>query len=186
MNKQLRTALLTTLIQLPIILWQHMFIGMYLFDTRRVDFSQPINIMILIFMIVLTFIVALKTERINKTKWQVYNLILLSLIVAIVFDSSWMAQIGLFLVYIGLMIYPFDQKKEVVSVKDIRESISKSIEEEGQMRESNINSFEDLLKRGNLPDDDREVPNWLKIKNRQFDDVDIYNNTVDEIVALSN
>jgi hypothetical protein len=30
------------------------------------------------------------------------------------------------------------------------------------------------------------LPNWLKIKNEQFDDVDISNNSVDEIVALSN
>ena len=46
--------------------------------------------------------------------------------------------------------------------------------------------FKDLLKRGNLPDDERIVPNWLKIKNEQFDDVDISNNSVDDIVALSN
>jgi len=48
-----------------------------------------------------------------------------------------------------------------------------------------INSFEDLLKRGNLPDDDREVPNWLKIKNRQFDDVDVSHNTVDCLIELT-
>lgn len=45
--------------------------------------------------------------------------------------------------------------------------------------------FTDMLKRGALPDDDRVVPNWLKIKNRQFDDVDFSHNTVDDMVALS-
>ncbi len=50
---------------------------------------------------------------------------------------------------------------------------------------SSINIFEDLLVRGNLPDDDRVVPNYLKIKNSQYDDVDFSNNSVDEIVKLS-
>lgn len=48
-----------------------------------------------------------------------------------------------------------------------------------------IKSFKDLLKRGNLPDDHRIVPNWLKIKNKQFDDVDFSKNSVDEILKLS-
>jgi hypothetical protein len=47
-----------------------------------------------------------------------------------------------------------------------------------------IKDFKDLLKRGNLPDDDRIVPNWLKIKNRQLDDVNFTNN-VDEIIKLT-
>lgn len=49
-----------------------------------------------------------------------------------------------------------------------------------------INTFEDLLIRGNLPDDDRVVPNYLKIKNSQYDDVDFSNNSINEIVKLSN
>lgn len=48
-----------------------------------------------------------------------------------------------------------------------------------------IKSFMDLLKRGNLPDDNRVVPNYLKIKNAQFDDVDWNKNSVDEIVKLT-
>lgn len=48
-----------------------------------------------------------------------------------------------------------------------------------------IKYFGDLLKRGNLPGDDRNVPNWMKIKNRQFDDVDFSKNKVDDIIALS-
>ncbi|MDD3477243.1 MAG: hypothetical protein PHI38_10270, partial [Sulfurimonas sp.] len=47
-----------------------------------------------------------------------------------------------------------------------------------------INCFEDLLVRGNLPDDPRVVPNYLKIKNAQYDDVDFLNNTVDELIKL--
>jgi hypothetical protein len=31
--------------------------------------------------------------------------------------------------------------------------------------------FKDLFKRGSLPDDERVVPNWLKIKNEQFVEV---------------
>ncbi|MDQ6993249.1 MAG: hypothetical protein Q9M31_07205, partial [Mariprofundus sp.] len=33
-----------------------------------------------------------------------------------------------------------------------------------QSKGESLNGFEDLLKRGNLPDDDRDVPNWMKIK----------------------
>lgn len=47
------------------------------------------------------------------------------------------------------------------------------------------NTFEDLLKRGNLPDDPRVVPNYLKIKNAQYNDVDFSNNRVDEIIKLT-
>jgi len=43
----------------------------------------------------------------------------------------------------------------------------------------------DIFRRGNLPDDDREVPNWLKIKNEQFDDVDISHNTVARLIELT-
>ncbi len=49
-----------------------------------------------------------------------------------------------------------------------------------------LNRFKDLLKRGNLPDDNRFVPNWLKIKNEQFDDVDISNNDIKGMVTLTN
>ena len=49
----------------------------------------------------------------------------------------------------------------------------------------NINIFEDLLKRGNLPDDGRVVPNCMKIKNRQFDDVDFSNTSIEEIIKLT-
>ncbi len=45
--------------------------------------------------------------------------------------------------------------------------------------------FTDLFKRGNLPDDTRTVPNWLKIKNAQFSGVDVSKNSVDEILKLS-
>ncbi len=45
--------------------------------------------------------------------------------------------------------------------------------------------FADLFKRGNLPDDTRTVPNWLKIKNTQFDGVDVAKNRVNEIVKLT-
>jgi len=48
-----------------------------------------------------------------------------------------------------------------------------------------FNSFKDLLKRGSLPDDDRNVPSYLKIKNSQYAGVDFSNNSVDSIVALS-
>ena len=48
-----------------------------------------------------------------------------------------------------------------------------------------LKTFKDLLKRGNVPDDTRDVPNWLKIKNRQFENVDLSSNTVDSLVALS-
>ena len=52
-------------------------------------------------------------------------------------------------------------------------------------KETKMKIFQDLLKRGNLPDDDRKVPDWMKIKNDQYEDVDIAFNHVDELVALT-
>ncbi len=48
-----------------------------------------------------------------------------------------------------------------------------------------LNSFFDLLKRGNLPDDNRVVPTWMKIKNEQFYDVEYKKNNVDEMINLT-
>jgi hypothetical protein len=48
-----------------------------------------------------------------------------------------------------------------------------------------MTDFADLLKRGNLPDDDRSVPNWLKIKNKQFHEVDFSHNVIDNLIMLS-
>ncbi len=48
-----------------------------------------------------------------------------------------------------------------------------------------MKSFFNFFKRGNLPDDKRELPYWLKIKNGQFDDIDVSHNTVDSLITLS-
>jgi len=48
-----------------------------------------------------------------------------------------------------------------------------------------LENFQDLLKRGTLPDDDRVVPNWLKIKNEQFSNVDFSRNKANIITSLS-
>jgi hypothetical protein len=88
--------------------------------------------------------------------------------------------------YNYLFIYP---------AKDFIRSFSKpktedetgSVTDEGDAMndQTNIKTFTDLLKRGNLPGDDRPVPNWMKIKNDQLEDVSISHNSVDELVALS-
>ena len=71
--------------------------------------------------------------------------------------------------------------KYLVLEKEYREKLTLKPKKEN----TNIKAFKDLLKRGNLPDDDRIVPNWLKIKNEQFDDVDFTNNNVDAIIKLT-
>lgn len=66
----------------------------------------------------------------------------------------------------------------------VEENAKKIFDNKENKNRSNIKSFSDVLKRGALPDDDRVVPNYLKIKNAQYNDVDFANNTVDEIVKL--
>ncbi len=66
----------------------------------------------------------------------------------------------------------------------VEENAKRIFEKQESKRKSNIKGFSDLLKRGNLPDDNRVVPNYLKIKNAQYDDVDFKSNNVDEIVKL--
>lgn len=71
----------------------------------------------------------------------------------------------------------------VLEDRDSLKNITDLFEEkkEGNM----LDNFGDLLKRGNLPDDDRVVPNYLKIKNSQYDDVDWTKNNVETIIKLS-
>ncbi len=77
--------------------------------------------------------------------------------------------------------------KYLVLEREEREKLSciKNIFLHVKPKNKELNTFADLLKRGNLPDNDRVVPNWLKIKNRQFDGVDFSNNSVDALIELS-
>ena len=50
--------------------------------------------------------------------------------------------------------------------------------------ESKIKDFQNLLKRGNLPDDDRDVPTWLQIKNETYKTIPIINKIIEDIVSL--
>lgn len=82
------------------------------------------------------------------------------------------------------------EHKYLILQKEYREKLSHlenlfSQEKKPKEKTNTIQSFKDLLKRGNLPDDNRVVPTWLKIKNEQFEDVDFSNNSVDEIVKLT-
>ncbi len=68
----------------------------------------------------------------------------------------------------------FEEKSQVVSTKDNQSS----------SQIGKLNSFQDLLKRGNLPDDDREVPLWLQIKNKTYKTIPSTKEIVDDIVSL--
>jgi len=153
----LKQAVKTTLVQLPLILWQYMLISIYITDTIGASwstFSQSTNLIILAFMLVVTFITTLTTKRIHKYKYISYWLIFGTFGTAILFDNSWLAQFGLFLVYIGFMVYPFKENES--KGKEIYET--KSI----------------------------EMPLWLRLKKEEFDDVNFSNNKVDEIIKLTN
>ena len=82
---------------------------------------------------------------------------------------------------LSLGIHP----KFLVLQKEERERLAKMPKLFETQKETHMpRSFEDLLKRGALPDDERVVPNWLKIKNAQFDDVDFTHNKADAILGL--
>ena len=263
-TNRLKQAFFTTLVQLPVILWQHMFIAMYANHTRHVDYTNRFNITMLLFMVFATFVVAYKTEYINRHRVAAYGLIAIALGTALVFDSNAYVQLGLFLLYLLLMIMmdyldkPFTvyraiaynkdhtvAKEEVYDryrtrdeavreisaildkilhaltpeVKSVAELKQRYLQTENDFRikardaDENelswsslwyveqhaeeifnqhhegktvpkIETFQDLLKRGNLPDDDRKVPDWLKIKNDQYEDVEIESNRVDELISL--
>ena len=271
---KIKTAIITTLWYLPALLWQQTFIAMYLQDERHPNYFEPLTLAIFIMIVVITFTIALKSERINKNRIHVLSIIVLTLIVVLIFDKNVYVQLAFFFLYNYIFAYPlkefirqFSNAKEKFEVwmddnedfmgnnryvdgvedgelnyfiesfytfeeatKFIEERVDSVIEDmishakniddlktmdptqqvsyfikekngnkvyfrtydyiqkraDDIFKKSNINSFEDMLKRGNLPDDDRVVPNWLKIKNKQFSDVDFLNNTVDKIATLDN
>jgi len=190
----MKTALITTLKQFPVIFWQFMFIAVHN-EAGKPDYWMPVNMLMLAVMVGLTFAVAYKTEGINRHPWWVYLLIFLSPMSVVLFGGSSILPALLFLC--GLLVYvqpwrrwfentPADYGSLMSSekvIESLKSGIAASMEES---KIAELNSFPDLLKRGNLPDDDREVPNWLKLKNEQFDDVDVSHNPVNAIIALSN
>ena len=279
---KLKTAIITTLWYLPALLWQQTFIAMYLQDERHPDYFEPLTLAIFIMMVAVTFTIALKSERINKNRIHVLSIITLTIGVVLIFDKNVYAQLGFFVLYSYIFVYPFkefiqrfsnrvpefevwvadnedfmgnnryvdgvedeelnyfvesfytfeeatkfiEEKVDTViadmasnarSVEKLKtmdptqqvsyfiktksgkkvffrtydyiqkraDDIFSQLKKDEKKEKSNINSFEDMLKRGNLPDDDREAPNYLMIKNRQYDKVDMSNNNVDSIIALS-
>lgn len=170
------TALITTLWYLPALLWQMMFIAMYLQEERHPDYFEPLTLAIFTAMVGITFLIALGSERINEKRFQ-YSLtvIFLTLLVVLIFDKNVYAQLGFFLLYSSVFAYP---------LKDFIKGFSSPPQKEPQPMPK-LETFHDLLKRGNLPGDDRHVPNWMKIKNDQLGTVDVSANTVDAIVTLS-
>ncbi len=266
MKSKFKTALITTIFQLPVVFW--LYLGICIYRTGGANITEPSNLIIGFIMVAVLFLVAYTTQRINKYIGSMYWLVPLSIVVMMIFEKSWIAQIILFLTYIVFMIYPFKSKQikfevwlddsedfmgknryvdndddleyfveafdsnyedidfiekridkvmykmkkdanniDELKSMDIPENVSYFIKVddkekihfqtwryiqnnakrifEGDDKVNNMNDFNDLLKRGNLPDDDRVVPNWLKIKNRQFNDVDFSNNNVDEIIKLT-
>jgi len=76
-DSSMKTALITTLKQLPVIFWQFMVIAVHN-AVGKVDYLMPMNMLILAVMVGLTFAVAYKTERINRHPWWAAILILTS------------------------------------------------------------------------------------------------------------
>jgi len=166
MTPTIKTAFLTTFIQLPMLFWQYMFIAKYLHEVKNMDYLLTSNVLILAFMIGITFWVAYKSERINQHPWYIYSMVGLVLLTVIVFDSSWLAHVVLFLLSIFIYAWPlnrlFEKRSQsyepILSSEEVIRSIQQGIlasQEESKKRE-----IEDSLKWKNLPDDDdSEVPN---------------------------
>ena len=114
-----KRALLTTLIQLPPMLWQHMLIMMYIRHTRRVSYDDPLSVALLAGMVLSTFFVALKTDFINKHRFSAYGLIFLSLAAAMIFDSNPFVLIALFLCYLLLTVWLDQTQKPVTAYRAV-------------------------------------------------------------------
>jgi len=108
MNKPLKTAVLTTLKQLPVIFWQFAFIAVH-DDADQVNYLLPVNIMVFATMIGLTFWLAYKTDRINQHPWWVYSLVFIAPASLVAFHGAMLAQMGLFV--LSLLLYGLPWKK---------------------------------------------------------------------------
>jgi hypothetical protein len=92
------------LYQAPVILWQYMFIAMYLQNTKHIVFSFT-NITILLIMFVLVALVSIFNDFISKKPFYTYIMIPITFIVILVFDKNAIAQIALFIVYISTLFF---------------------------------------------------------------------------------
>lgn len=173
---QVKKMILFLLVQIPLILWQHMFIMMYFHKSKNIDYSNDITSSTLVLMIVLTLFLAYKYKKFNELRLLTLWFIPLALMVAIIFNNSYLAQIVLFLLYLIILVLPRKEKSKVDFVE----------ESETSSQISTLNTFEDLLKRGNLPDDDRIVPLWLQIKNEIYKTIPTTKEIIDNILTLDN
>lgn len=78
------------------------------------------------------------------------------------------------------------EKKYREKLKDVKGLSVNKEENKTEDTVNNIKDFKDLLKRGNLPDDDRDVPMWLQIKNETYKTIPTTKEIIADIVALEN
>lgn len=147
MKNSLKTTLITTLFHLPVLFWFYIIISVH--RTGEMNLTQPINMGTGFSMIMVIFILSYTTTKINKHAAFGYLLVPLLVLVSMVFDNSWVADIGLLLAYIGFMLYPSKEDEKVQY------------------------------------DEPTSMPLWLRLKKERYHDVDFSNNSVDEILKLT-
>lgn len=147
MKNSLKTTFITTLFHLPVLFWFYIIISVH--RTGEMNLAEPMNIGTGLSMIMAIVVLSYTTTKINKSPALVYWLFPLLVLVSMIFDNSWVADIGLLLAYIGFMLYPSKEDEKVQY------------------------------------DEPTSMPLWLRLKKERYHDVDFSNNSVDEILKLT-
>lgn len=145
MNRIL-TAFITTLIQLPVVLWSFFAISMY--RSGYVSFTQIDSFLILACMVYLTYIIAYSVKQVTRHRIFSYFFIPISLVFMIIFVGSWLIQLLLFISYMFLLGYYF-RKEELLLYSHDKESASNKVE----IKQQRV----DILEDGFKPTKDKKI-----------------------------
>lgn len=123
MNRFL-SALITTIIQLPIILW--LFIEISLNKTGYIAFTTIGNFIMLACMVYFAFFIATSVRRVNSYRIYSYFLAPISIVTMEVF-GSWGFQLLLYFSYLGFTGYYFRKERYIVYIKNIELNLLKKL-----------------------------------------------------------
>jgi len=134
--KRFLSALITTLIQLPVILW--LFFGISFDKFGYVSFTDLSSFIILACMIYFTFFIAYSVKKVNQHRIFSYFLIPLSFTIMVFFENSWKIQLVLFFISMTFMGYYFRKEKFTVYLKDIKNNKTKKLAKFNTKKEAKV------------------------------------------------
>jgi len=167
--EKLQRAFFTTLLQFPVILW--LFLGISIYRLNDLIFSDIWNMILLSFMVYLTFFVAYNIKKYNNHRFKIYLLIPLSFVVMMLVEKSWISQLGLFFTYMIFMTYLLRETRFEVFYKNLESSEVKHLSYFNSKKKAKLvikNSIERSLKKLVLDIEEESELIKIYLKNRQF------------------